>query len=285
MVGEAFVDPAVNNSFYETLGERWIHAQDDPVALLRAEGVVKQAWVADVLRRYDVLPRAAIAPGHSYRPDGVLLRGPASAAPRTGDAPPRILDVGCGAGFLARDLRARGYEVHALDASFESLQVSRGAATPRQRNVAYARGDALRLPYRDASLDVVTCMDFLEHVEDPAACVREAARVLRPGGLFFFHTFNRNVWAWLVIIKGVEWFVRNTPAHMHVLRLFITPRELADHCRAAGLDPREWTGVRPDFRRAAFWKMLRTRVVPEDFAFVLTPSLRLSYLGVARKRA
>jgi len=241
----------VNNAFYDTLGERWLHAQDDPVALLRAEGAAKQAWVRRQLERF--------ATG--------------STAPLT------ILDVGSGAGFLARALREEGHSVHALDFSLPSLRVSQS----RDASVRHLRGDALRLPYKDGVFEVVTSMDFLEHIEDPAASIREAARVLKPGGLFFFHTFNRNPLAWLIIIKGVEWFVRNTPEHMHVLRLFIKPTELAGYCRAAGLDPLAWTGVRPDFLRTAFWRMLATRTVPEDFRFVTTRSLMLSYLGVARK--
>jgi 2-polyprenyl-6-hydroxyphenyl methylase / 3-demethylubiquinone-9 3-methyltransferase len=250
--------PEVNNTFYDTLGDRWLHAQDDPVALLRAEGVVKQAWVTEILK---------------------ARAGSRSNALASTASPLKILDVGCGAGFLARHLRVEGHDVHALDYSLQSLRVSQGV----DGGVRYLRGDALRLPYRDGSFDVVTSMDFLEHIEDPASSVREAARVLKPGGLFFFHTFNRNPLAWLIIIKGLEWFVRNTPDHMHVLRLFIKPRELAGFCSAAGMEPFEWTGVRPDFTKGAFWKMLRTGVVPDDFSFVLTPSLMLSYLGAARK--
>lgn len=244
----------VNNAFYDTLGDRWLHAQDDPVALLRAEGAAKQAWVRTQLQN---------------RWQGNRER----------DARLRILDVGAGAGFLARDLRHDGYDVHALDYSLQSLRVSQSL----DASVRHMRGDALALPYRDGSFDVVTSMDFLEHIENPAASIREAARVLRPGGLFFFHTFNRNPLAWLIIIKGVEWFVKNTPEHMHVLRLFIKPSELAGYCRAAGLEPLAWTGVRPDFLRRAFWRMLATRTVPPDFRFVITRSLALSYLGVARK--
>ncbi|HEX2613482.1 MAG TPA: methyltransferase domain-containing protein [Fibrobacteria bacterium] len=257
---------AVNNAFYDGLGERWLHAQDDPVALLRAEGVAKQAWVKEQLERL-------LGPFPSSTP---------ASAVETEDLarpPLQILDIGCGAGFLARALRADGHEVHALDASLPTLRISQGV----EASVRYVQGNAFALPYPDGAFDVVASMDFLEHVEEPAAAVREAARVLRRGGLFFFHTFSRNFLAWLVIIKGAEWFVRNTPERMHVLRLFIRPEELAGYCRASGMEPMAWTGVRPDFRRCAFWKMLATRVVPEDFRFVLTSSLKLSYLGVARK--
>ncbi len=260
----------VNNAFYDDLGGRWLHAQDDPVALLRAEGVAKQAWVREQLARFSGQSASAGVSGGGNA---------ASAAGGAARAPLRILDIGCGAGFLARALRAGGHEVHALDFSLPSLRVSQGV----DASVHHLRGDALTLPYREATFDVVTSMDFLEHIEDPAASIREAARVLKPGGLFFFHTFNRNALAWLVIIKGVEWFVKNTPPHMHVLRLFIKPAELAEYCRAGGMEPLAWTGLRPDVLRTAFWRMLVTRVVPEDFRFVTTRSLTLSYLGVARK--
>ena len=240
----------VNNAFYDELGEGWLHAQDDPVALLRAEGIVKQAWVESQLQS------------------------------RMGTSPIRILDIGCGAGFLANRMATLGHEVQGLDYSFNSLRT----AQTRNTSAQYHRGDALKLPFQNASFDVVCTMDFLEHVENPQAVIREASRVLKPGGLFFFHTFNRNFLAWLIIIKGVEWFVRNTPKDMHVLRLFITPKELEDYCNESGMKALAWTGVRPDFKRIAFWKMLLTRVVPNGFQFVLTPSLKLSYLGVAIKR-
>ena len=239
----------VNNAFYDDLGERWFTAQDDPVALLRAEGIAKQAWVEAQLRE------------------------------RLKKSPLRILDIGCGAGFLANHLAESGHAVQGLDYSLNSLRMAQSRCKP----VQYQRGDAFHLPYRDSAFDVVCSMDFLEHVEDPEAVIAEAGRVLKPGGLFFFHTFNRNFLAWLIIIKGLEWFVRNTPERMHVLRLFITPGESEDYCEAAGMKVEAWTGVKPDVTRASFWKMLLTRVVPENFRFVLTPSLRLSYLGVARK--
>lgn len=241
----------VNNAFYDHLGDRWYEAWDDPVALLRAEGRLKNPWVLErVARAY---------PGRSCR----------------------VLDVGCGAGFLANALSLAGHRAEGLDLSAGSLKVARGRdATGRG---AWRVGDAYRLPWRDATFDAVAALDFLEHVDRPAAAVAEAARVLKPGGLFFFHTFNRNLAAYLVVIKGLEWFVRNTPERMHVLPLFIKPGELADYCAAAGLEPAEWTGMRPVVGRA-FWRMLATGRVPEDFAFRFTKSLMISYLGMAVKK-
>jgi 2-polyprenyl-6-hydroxyphenyl methylase/3-demethylubiquinone-9 3-methyltransferase len=243
---------AVNNAIYEQLGSRWYEAKDDPVALLRAEARHRNPWVAGVI------------------------------ADRLGPPPRAILDVGCGAGFLANDLAARGHRVTGLDQAGDSLAVA--AAHDRTGSVDYRRGDALALPFDDGSFDVVCAMDFLEHVEEPERVVAEAARVLAPSGLFFFHTFNRNWLSWLVVIKGVEWFVRNVPADMHVLRLFVRPHELAAMCRAHRLEPREVLGSRPRFGRA-MWKMLATGVVPDDFSFTFTRSTRLGYTGYAQKIA
>ncbi len=108
--------------------------------------------------------------------------------------------------------------------------------------------------------------------------------MLRPGGLFFFHTFNRNPLAWLVVIKGVEWFVKNTPRDMHVLRLFIKPKELAGICRDHQLDVVELRGSKPVIFTASFWKMLASGVVPPDFRFEFSPSTLLAYTGFAERR-
>ena len=241
----------VDNTIYSTLGDRWYDADDDPVALLRAESRLRNPWVAR----------------HVHA---------AFSAQRC-----RVLDVGCGAGFLTNDLASRGHEVTGVDASREALDVAR--TRDRTRTAAYRRAEAESLPFPDASFDVACAMDLLEHVENPARVVGEIGRVLRPNGLFFFHTFNRSALAWLVVIKGVEWFVKNTPRDMHVLRLFVKPDELADMCEAHGLDVVDARGSRPAIDRA-FFEMLATGVVPKEFRFVFTKSLALGYTGFARKR-
>lgn len=240
----------VNNDIYDQLGERWYDAHDDPVALLRAESRLRNPWIG----------------AHIYRKFGRHAK---------------VLDVGCGAGFLSNHLAREGFEVTGIDASQASIDVA--ARRDETRKARYVLGDALQLPFADASFDVVCAMDFLEHVEDPGAVVAEVARVLKPGGAFFFHTFNRNPLAWLVIIKGVEWFVRNTPRHMHVLRLFIKPRELERMCQAHGLSFEELHGSEPVVLSWAFWRMLLTRVVPRDFRFRFSKSTLLAYTGYATR--
>src|SRR5580704_14840772 len=141
----------VNNEIYAALGDLWYTAEDAPVALLRAESRLLNPWVA------------------------------AEVTAKLGERRCRILDVGCGAGFLANHLGALGHDVTGLDASDDALAVA--ARHDPRHTVRYQKGDALELPFEDASFDVVCAMDFLEHVEDPEQAIAEAARVLKPSGI------------------------------------------------------------------------------------------------------
>ncbi len=241
----------IKNDAYELLGDRWYDAQDDPIALLRAESALRNPWIIHELRRATEGARA------------------------------RVLDVGCGAGFLANALALEGHEVTGLDASPGSLEVA--ARHDETRSVRYELGDATRLPFEDSRFHAVCAMDFLEHVTKPGLVIAEASRVLKPGGLFFFHTFNRNRLAWLVVIKGVEWFVKNTPRDLHVLPLFLKPEEVRAMCATSGLEVRELRGSAPAVFSRAFWRMLATGVVPRDFEFRFTRSTRIAYTGLATK--
>ncbi len=240
----------VNNDIYHALGERWYTAQDDPVALLRAESRMRNPWIAAEIQR----------------------AFPTQAA--------QVLDVGCGAGFLANYLAARDFAVTGLDASAESLAVARRYdATGRVR---YETGDAYQLPYAAASFQAVCAMDFLEHVDASERVIAECARVLEPGGLFFFATFNRNPLAWLVAIKGVEWFVKNTPPRLHQLSHFIKPAELRGMCADSGLRVTLLRGSVPQLNRA-FWRMLWLGEVSDEFAFQFSRRTLTGYIGMAIK--
>ena len=241
----------VNNEIYEAYGERWYTADDDPIALLRAESKAKLPWVLNEIQKLD------------------------------GNQQKNILDVGCGGGFLSNALAQHGYEVTGVDLSEESLRVAK--AHDLSGTITYMPADAYHLPFEDQSFDVVTAMDFLEHVDRPEDVVKECARVLKPGGLFIYHTFNRNWIAWIVIIKLVEWLVKNTPKDMHVLRLFIKPKELKKFCEEAGLVFQVETGLRPVFSSLTL-RSLFTGVVPKNMRFMTTASTLLSYMGCAKKK-
>ena len=239
----------VNNDIYHHYGERWYTAKNDPVALLRAEARARNHWII------------------------------AEMAGRFSDRNIRILDVGCGAGFLANELVPLGYDVTGLDASESTLEVARRHDSTG--NVDYRCGDAYSMEFGAGSFDVVCAMDFLEHVENPGQVVREVSRVLRAGGLFFFYTFNRNFLTWLIVIKGVEWFIRNTPPNMHCLRYFIKPKELRRMCRENKLQVILCKGLAPKVFNSAFWKTIATGIVDDGFTFDFTDHTTMGYLGLA----
>lgn len=241
----------VNNEIYNTYGNRWYEADDDPVALLRAESKTKSPWILQKIKEYNLLKHDT-----------------------------KVLDVGCGAGFLSNELAKHNLQVTGVDLSTESLTVA--ANYDVTKKVTYQTADAYCLPFADHSFDVLTAMDFLEHVEKPDQVIREFSRVLKPGGLFIFHTFNRNILAHLVIIKFVEWIVKNTPKNLHVIRLFIKPVELAAYCTQAQMSVGEMVGIKPVLSTIPL-KNLWTGIVPKTLRFELTKSLALSYMGFAVK--
>jgi 2-polyprenyl-6-hydroxyphenyl methylase/3-demethylubiquinone-9 3-methyltransferase len=248
---ECAMEPStkIDNNFYDTYGERWYTAKDDPVALLRAEHAAKLPWILERIREIG-------APGH------------------------KVLDVGCGGGFLSNDLAKRKFTVTGVDLSPESIKIAK--AHDITHSAKYVVANAYRLPFEDESFDIVTNMDFLEHVDDPKAVIRECSRVLKKDGLFFYHTFNRNPVSNLVVIKLVEKFIKNTPKNMHVIDLFITPEEAQEYCCEAGMEVMDCTGIRPVFSSVGF-RTPFTGVVPEGMRFKCTKSKLISYMGVARK--
>ena len=190
--------------------------------------------------------------------------------------------MGCGAGFLSNELAKQKLQVTGVDLSSESLNVA--ARFDETKSVRYQTADAYHLPFADQSFDVLTAMDFLEHVEHPGQIIQEFSRVLKPNGLFIFHTFNRNPLAHLVIIKFVEWFVKNTPKNMHVIHLFITPKELKEFCVRAQLTPQKMVGIKPVISSLTL-KGFLTGIVPKTLRFELIKSLALSYMGYAVKQS
>lgn len=241
--------PAVNNAFYEDLGDRWFEDDGHAIALLRAEGYLKTAYVREVFDRYRLAEGA------------------------------RVLDVACGAGLISIPLADAGYRVEGIDLAGGALDVAR-QRLPEGADATFRVGDATALDADDATYDAVLLLDMLEHVEKPARVLAEAARVVRPGGLVLFNTFNRTPLSWLVAVHGFKFVVRDAPQHLHVWRLFIPPDTLREMAANVGLHVEEIRGVRPQLN-GAFWRSLRRRRVDPGFRFTYTASLAVGYIGTA----
>jgi len=155
-----------------------------------------------------------------------------------------VLDVGCGGGILAEAMAARGAAVTGIDLSDKPLAVARLHLLESGQKVAYRLIGAEALA-REApgSFDVVTCLEMLEHVPDPASTVRACAQLVRPGGTVFFSTINRNPKAYLLAVIGAEYVLGLLPRGTHDYARFIRPAELVRHARDAGLDTQEILGM------------------------------------------
>ncbi|MDH4292865.1 MAG: bifunctional 2-polyprenyl-6-hydroxyphenol methylase/3-demethylubiquinol 3-O-methyltransferase UbiG [Betaproteobacteria bacterium] len=147
------------------------------------------------------------------------------------------LDVGCGGGILAEAMARCGAQVTGIDLADKPLQVARLHLHESGLNVSYRKIPVEELARESPrSFDVVTCMEMLEHVPDPAATVRACAELLKPGGHAFFATLNRNPKSYLYAIIGAEYVLNLLPRGTHDYARFIKPSELAAACRNAGLD-------------------------------------------------
>ena len=150
----------------------------------------------------------------------------------------KVLDVGCGGGILADAMARRGAQVLGIDLATKALRVAElHALEAGTRDVEYrvvaVETLAAEIP---SSFDVVTCMEMLEHVPDPASIVSACARLAKPGGWVFFSTINRNPKAFAFAIVGAEHILRLLPKGTHEYGKFIRPSELAAWCRAADLE-------------------------------------------------
>ena len=147
-----------------------------------------------------------------------------------------VLDVGCGGGILAESMAARGAAVTGIDLGDKPLKVAKLHLLESGQSVDYrlisAEDLALERPH---SFDLVTCMEMLEHVPDPAATVRACATLVKPGGWVFFSTINRNAKAYLFAIIGAEYVLNLLPRGTHDYAKFLQPSELANLSRQAGL--------------------------------------------------
>jgi 2-polyprenyl-6-hydroxyphenyl methylase / 3-demethylubiquinone-9 3-methyltransferase len=192
---------AVDNDVYERLGGSW---WDETSLLNMLHGSVtpgRFGYFRDVLSRHFGAGTAGL----------------------------RVLDIGCGGGFLAEEFAAIGCRVSGIDPSPASVGAARAHADGAGLRIDYRVGAGEELPFPDASFGVACCCDVLEHVSDVDRVIGETARVLEPGGLYLFDTINRTVASKLLAIKVTQqWpLTRLTDVAVHDWDMFITPAELA----------------------------------------------------------
>ena len=156
----------------------------------------------------------------------------------------KILDVGCGGGILAESLAQRGADVTGIDMAEASLEIAQLHGLESGIKVAYHCTSAEAFAAEHAgSFDVVTCMEMLEHVPDPASIVKACAEAVKPGGLVFFSTLNRNVKSWLLGILAAEHILGWVPKGTHQHQRFIKPSELFRMTDEAGLNEVDINGL------------------------------------------
>jgi len=155
------------------------------------------------------------------------------------------LDVGCGGGILADSMARKGAQVLGIDLSTKALRVAQlHALEAETKGASYREVSAEALAVESpGSFDVVTCMEMLEHVPDPASVVQACAALAKPGGWVFFSTINRSPWSFVMAIVGAEYVLNLLPRGTHEYGKMIRPSELAMYCRQYGLELRETKGL------------------------------------------
>jgi 2-polyprenyl-6-hydroxyphenyl methylase/3-demethylubiquinone-9 3-methyltransferase len=194
-------------------------------------------------------PSSEFKPLHDINP--LRLKWIDERAPLAGK---RVLDIGCGGGILTESMAVLGAQVKGIDLSTKALGVAKLHGIESGIKVDYEAISAEDLAAREpGSFDVVTCMEMLEHVPDPAQVVQACQTLVKPGGMVFFSTINRNPKAYLMAVIGAEYLLRMLPRGTHDYRRFIKPSELARFARDAGLRVSDMTGLHYNPITKAYW--------------------------------
>lgn len=184
-------------------------------------------------------PTSEFRPLHEINP--LRLEWINSRVPLTGK---NVIDIGCGGGILAESMAKKGAKVTGIDLSDKALKVADLHGLESGIAVRYKKIAAEQIAHEEAGLyDVVTCMEMLEHVPDPASIIRACFTLVKPGGQVFFSTLNRNAKSYLFAVIGAEYLLQMLPKGTHDYAKFITPAELSQSIRNAGLQVDSMRGM------------------------------------------
>ena len=207
----------------------------------------------------------------------------------------KVLDIGCGGGFLAEEFAGLGCRVTGLDPASDLLEAARAHARSRGLEIEYVHGSGEQLPFEDGAFDLVYCCDVLEHVSDLDKVIAETARVVKPGGYYFYDTINRTPQSRLVMIKMLQdWpLTRLLPPDVHVWDMFIKPGELHAVMERHGLENRATVGLSPaagPIKSASSFLQFRLGML--NYAELgnrirsrASSDTKISYMGWAQRRA
>jgi len=217
-----------------------LHANADPQELAKFSELAHRWWD----------PESEFRPLHQINPlrlDWIDQHA--------GLAGKKVVDVGCGGGILAESMARRGANVLGIDLADKALKVAQlHAMEAGVANLAYRSVPVETLAAEQASqYDVVTCMEMIEHVPDPASVVRACSELVKPGGWVFFSTLNRNLKSFLFAIVGAEYVLKMLPKGTHEYGKFIKPAELSRWTREAGLNAVQMKGMEFNPLTQRYW--------------------------------
>ncbi|MBM3387343.1 MAG: bifunctional 2-polyprenyl-6-hydroxyphenol methylase/3-demethylubiquinol 3-O-methyltransferase UbiG [Betaproteobacteria bacterium] len=223
------------------------HTNVDPAELAKFSELAHRWWD----------PESEFGPLHQINP--LRLEWIHGQAPLNGQ---KVVDVGCGGGILADAMARKGASVLGIDLASKSLKVAQlhaleaGTSGVQYREVS-AEALAIEAP---GQFDVVTCMEMLEHVPDPASVVQACARMVKPGGWVFFSTINRNPKSFVFVVVGAEYVLKLLPKGTHEYARMIKPCELGQWARDAGLEMQGFKGMEYNPLTKRYWLSQDTSV-------------------------
>lgn len=256
----------VDNQYYDREASDWWSGTDNPLMIIR--------FMMNPVR-FSYALRHLVSQSFDYRYK-------------------RVLDIGCGGGFLTEEIAKYGFETTGLDPSAPSLVTARSHARIQNLHIDYLEGVGEALLFPDNHFDIVFCLDVLEHVSDFRKVIREVSRVLAPGGLFFFETVNRTMLSYFIVIFLMQIFplTRMIPRDIHDWKYFIRPRELQQSLKDTDLQVEDITGILPGFGllyhlpqlRSMAKKRLSVRELCAIFRCHESSVKALCYVGYAKKK-